>query len=80
MNAAIYANTTNWKFGVFWPSEGHKRDWDYASRLGVWVQKNEKVINKKAADEAIKLLCEEFPEVCEVDVRDYANRGMRWRK
>lgn len=80
MNAAIYCNTTNLKFGIFWPSEGHKRDWDYASKVGMWVQKNEKVINRKAMDEACKLVAEEFPEVVEVDVRDYSNRGARWRK
>lgn len=80
MMAAVYCNTTNHKFGVFWPSEGHKRDWDHASKVGVWIQKNERVLNKKAMDEAIKLLAEEFPEVCEVDCRDYANRGARWRR
>lgn len=80
MNAAFYCNTTNLKFGLFWPSEGHKRDWDYASKLGVWIQKNEKTLNKKAMDEAIKLVAEEFPALCEVDVRDYSNRGARWRQ
>lgn len=80
MRAAAYFNTTNWKFGFFWPTQGTKRDWDYGNRVGVWVQKNEKVINKKAPNEAIRLVAEEFPDVCEVDVRDYANRGMRWSK
>lgn len=78
MTSAFY-NITNYKFGFFWPTLGHKRDWDYSSRLGQWVQKNEKVLNKKAPDDAIKLVAEEFPELIEVDLRDYANRGARWR-
>lgn len=79
MMSAAYYNTTNYKFALFWPALGWKRDWDYSSRLGQWVQKNEKVLNKKAPDDAIKLVAEEFPELCEVDLRDYANRGARWR-
>lgn len=79
MMSAAYYNTTNCKFGFFWPALGYKRDWDYSARLGQWVQKNEKVLNKKAPDEAVKLVAEEFPELVEVDLRDYANRGARWR-
>lgn len=80
MKAAAYINTTNYKYGLFWPSEGHKRDWDYSSKLGIWIQKNEKTLNKKPMDEAVKLVVEEFPTLVEIDVRDYANRGARWEK
>jgi hypothetical protein len=79
MMSAVYYNTTNCKFGFFWPSLGHKRDWDFGNRIGSFVQKNERVLNKKAMDDACKIVAEEFPELVEIDVRDYANRGARWR-
>ncbi len=77
--SAAYYNTTNCKFCFLWPALGHKRDWDYSSRLGQWVQKNERVLNKRAMDDACKLVAEEFPELVEIDVRDFSNRGARWR-
>jgi hypothetical protein len=77
--SAAYYNTTNCKFCFLWPALGHKRDWDYSSRLGQWVQKNERVLNKRAMDDACKLVAEEFPDLVEIDVRDYSNRGARWR-
>lgn len=79
MMSAAYYNTTNCKFCFLWPALGHKRDWDYSSRLGQWVQKNERVLNKRAMDDACKLVAEEFPELVEIDVRDFSNRGARWR-
>ena len=79
MMSAAYYNTTNCKFCFLWPALGHKRDWDYSSRLGQWVQKNERVLNKRAMDDACKLVAEEFPDLVEIDVRDYSNRGARWR-
>jgi hypothetical protein len=50
------------------------------SRIGVWISQNEKVLNKRTQDEVCRLVSEQFPELVEVESKDYSGRLARWRK
>ena len=79
LSSAFY-NITNYKFVLYWPMKGNSADWSYSNKLGVWLQKNEKVLNKKSPTDVLKFVSEEFPDLTEIDVRDYKCVGAKWVK
>jgi hypothetical protein len=77
MNAGAELKTTNRIIRVFWPSERDARDFRVYSDVGQWVGKNEKVLNKTPLEKCCKLIAEQFPQLTEVEVRDYTGRIYR---
>lgn len=80
MTSGGYWKTTNSQITAIWPTLGDSRDFGMWSRVGVWIAQNEKVLNKKPQDVVCKLVSEQFPDLTEVESRDYAGRLARWRK
>jgi hypothetical protein len=80
MTSGGYWKTTNSQITAHWPLQGGSRDFGMWSRIGVWISQNEKVLNKRTQDEVCRLVSEQFPELVEVESRDYSGRLARWRK
>lgn len=80
MRSGGYWKTSNCNITALWLTEGGSRDFGVWSRVGVWIAKNERALNKKPHDEVCKLVSEQFPELVEIEARDYSGRLARWAK
>lgn len=78
MLAGTQLKTTNYTLKLYWHTLGHARDFNYSGKIGVWLSKNERVINKAEGSQAIKFLQEQFPELVLIDLMDFAARLARW--
>lgn len=54
---------------VWWESEGTNRDSMLGGQVGTWIAQNEKVLNKRRANEVVKLLAEQFPFLKEIEAQ-----------
>lgn len=78
MLAGATAKTNNHKFAYYWHTEGDRRDFAMFGKVGSWVGQNAKVLDKKTAVEAVKLLADQFPELVSIDCTGFDGRLARW--
>lgn len=77
MNAGGYWKTTGSTITAHWPTRGDNRDFQYWSQIGVWIGKNERVLAKKPLTEQVRLVAEQFPEIAQLESRDFSGRSAR---
>lgn len=77
MNAGGYWKTTGSTITAHWPTRGDSRDFQYWSQIGVWIGKNEKVLAKKPLTQQVRLVAEQFPEIAQLESRDFSGRSAR---
>lgn len=80
MEAGTSLKTSQHQITVYWPTQGHARDFTLAGKVGTWVAQNEKVLNKKRECELLQLLAEQFPELSSLESRDFSGRCARLGK
>jgi hypothetical protein len=80
MLAGGEAKTTNHRFHFWWPTEGDRRDFAHYGKVGKWVGENARVLDKKSAVDCARLLAEQFAELQQIEVRDFAGRAARWQR
>lgn len=72
---------TKWTVRIYWPSLGDSSDFRFASKVGSWVGKNEKVLGKTKANNVVKLIYEQFGSLSDIKVEDRNNFGeISWLK
>lgn len=80
MLAGHAAKTSNYKISFFWPTEGDKRDFAFASQVGRWIGQNAKVLDKKMPADVLKLVAEQFPFLMEIDGIHFNGPLARYRR
>ena len=72
---------TKWSVHVYWPSLGDSSDFRFASKVGSWVGRNEKVLGKSKAINVAKLIYEQFGSLSDIKIEDRSNFGeLAWLK
>jgi len=72
---------TKWVVRVYWPTLGENADFRFASKVGTWIGKNEKVLGKSKATSIARLVEEQFGSVSTVLVEHRDNYGeLAWLK
>ena len=66
---------TKWSVRIYWPTLGDTQDFRFASKIGSWVGKNEKVLGKTKATNVVKLIYEQFGSLSDIKVEDRSNFG-----
>ena len=69
IQSGISQRTVNHHLTVFWNTLGDKRDYSYGNQIATWIGRNEKVLNKLTAGDAVREIMSEFPDVVAVDDR-----------
>jgi hypothetical protein len=80
MLAGSESKTMNHRFSCYWPTEGDRRDFAAAGRVGTWIGANSKVLDKKPVTDCVRLVAEQFPDLTLVEARDHHGRLARWSK
>lgn len=75
MTATGQMKTTSRQFEYGWASLGETRDFRYWGDVSTWIGRNEKVLNKRSLFDCVKLLREQFPDLTQIEVRDFSGRG-----
>lgn len=70
--------TMNLTIDYWWDHAG-STDLKLGNAVGSWIGLNQKVLDKKRSDEAVKLIVEQFPYLREVEVRHYQLQHARYR-
>jgi len=72
---------TKWTVRMYWPALGESGDFRFASKVGSWVGKNEKVLGKTKASNVAKLIYEQFGSLSDIKVEERNNFGeISWLK
>jgi hypothetical protein len=72
--------TVNHKVRVLWSSTGTNRDFTVFNKVGSWLGKNGRALDKKTPHEVVKEISDQFPEVNEVECEDSFGRIARMVK
>lgn len=74
------ARTTNCQIEYLWESGADSWNRIVDRKVASWIAQNEKVLNKATPEKAVKVLMDEFPELTQVEVKDYAHRMAKGSK
>lgn len=77
---AAICRTTNYRFHCVWPTAGEHMDFDISSKVGTWIGKNARPLDKSTAIEAVKLISDQFPQLSQIDAVDSHGRAGRYDK
>ena len=69
MLAGEKIKTNSYTLIVWWESDGPGRDSTLAGQVCTWIAQNERVLNKKRANEVVKLMAEQFPWLKEIEAQ-----------
>lgn len=78
MTSGHNIRTTNHSISYYWPTYGSKHDDTFARKVGVWIAKNEKVLDKTLPVDCCKLLAEEFPPLTLIEIKGAHGWLGRW--
>lgn len=79
MEAGCNVRTMVHRIDCYWETLGDARDFKMSSEIGLWVGKNEKVLDKKRETDVVQLLHEQFPGLRFIASRDDHGRLARWQ-
>lgn len=71
-------NTVNFVITYWWDHAG-SQDLRLGNAVGSWIGQNQKVLDKKRSDDALKLIVEQFPYLKEVECRHAQLQSARYR-
>jgi hypothetical protein len=77
MQAGCNVRTMVHRIDCYWDTLGDARDFKYAGEIGLWVARNEKVLDKRRETEVVQLVQEQFPTLKLVTSRDDHGRLAR---
>jgi hypothetical protein len=69
MQAGDRVKTNAFTIDYWWPSSGHAKDLSLGNSVAAWIAQNQKVLDKKRSEEAVKLLREQFTYLTAIEVR-----------
>lgn len=72
------ARTQNYRFAFYWPTLGDTRDFNMFTTVGKWVGQNGKVLDRKTATEATKLVADQFPDLVAIEATHANGPVARW--
>jgi hypothetical protein len=71
--------TVNYTIDYWWEPSG-TQDTKLGNAVGSWIGQNARVLDKKRADETIKLITEQFPYLRQVEARHAQLHCARWAR
>ena len=77
MEAGCNVRTMVHRIDCYWETLGDSRDFKFASDVGLWIARNEKVLDRKRETEVVKLLKDQFPSLKLIQTRDDHGRLAR---
>lgn len=80
IDSGCHVRTSVHRIDCYWETLGDARDFKYFSDIGLWVGKNERVLDKKRETEVVKMLADQFPSLTAITSRDDHGRLARWKK
>lgn len=78
IESGCHIRTSVHRIDCYWESLGDARDFKLFSDIGLWIGKNEKVLDKKREAEVVRLVADQFPQVTLCHSRDDHGRLARW--
>lgn len=78
MQAGDRVRTNAFTIDYWWPSSGHAKDLSLGNSVAAWIAQNQKVLDKKRSDEALKQIREQFDYLTAIDVRHSQLQAARW--
>jgi hypothetical protein len=77
MQAGCNVRTMVHRIDCYWDTLGDARDFKFSGEIGLWVARNEKVLDKRRETEVVQLVQEQFPALKLVTSRDDHGRLAR---
>jgi len=77
MQAGCNVRTMVHRIDCYWDTLGDARDFKFSGEVGLWVAKNEKVLDKRRETEVVQLIHEQFHALKLVTSRDDHGRLAR---
>lgn len=68
------ARTTNCQIEYCWEAGADSWNRVVDRKVATWIAQNERVLNKAAPEKAVRLLLDQFADLSQVEVKDYAHR------
>jgi hypothetical protein len=77
MLAGGSSKTNNHQFSYYWPTLGDRRDFAMYGKVGTWVGKNARTLDRKSCVDCLKIVMDEFPELDSLEIKDFSGRCAR---
>jgi hypothetical protein len=71
MNSGNLFRTVNHRIKVYWESTSVSRDFTIFNKVGAWIGKNSRPLDKKTPDAVVKEILSQYPEqLSEIECED----------
>lgn len=72
--------TVNHTIDYYWPLSSKAKDDAFSRSVALWIDKNERTLNKAQPIDCCRLLAEQFPDLALIEIRHAHGWLGRWAK